>query len=61
MKKQSKMKKFLFEFSKQLREFFSNEIPYSWEEAKYQMQIENIICSKDLYLEALIEQQDDNK
>lgn len=54
-------KKFLFEFTSQVSEFFGSEIPESWEEAHYQMQVENKQCSKDLYLEALIEQQDKNK
>lgn len=54
-------RKFLFEFTSQVREFFGEAIPESWEEAHYQMQIENKQCSKDLYLEALIEQQNKDK
>ena len=60
-KKNKTPKKFRFEFTEQIRDFFSGEIPESWEEAHYQMQVENIICARDLYLMALSEQEDKNK
>ena len=59
--KKNPKRKFLFEFTLLVSEFFGNEIPESWEDAHYLMQVENIKCSKDLYLEALVEQQNKDK
>lgn len=59
--KKNPKRKFLFEFTSQVSEFFGEAIPESWEDAHYLMQVENIKCSKDLYLEALIEQQNKDK
>ena len=59
--KKNPKRKFLFEFTSQVSEFFGEAIPESWEDAHYLMQVENKQCSKDLYLEALIEQQNKDK
>lgn len=41
----------------EVRDFFGGAIPESWEEARYQMNINYTKCSYEVYLSALAEQE----